>query len=443
MQRKIKRRRLCPIFMLLFLPTLSTFSQERAQQVIPLEQIWQLVIKNNRQLKIKEKEVEIASQQIRNIKQSQLPTISTKLDIAYLGDIHIYDNDLTNKVNVEMPPLGNSFTIQAKQLIYKGKTVKRHITNATLEHQLSEIKKEATTQDIKLLATGMYLDLYRLHNQRQVYKKNIELAQIRLHNTEALYRQELVTQDDVLRMKFMLSKLQITHDQIDNNLHIVNHRLATTIGLSSTILIIPDTTILLSDIPLDNCNVYLNNALKENPNLLMTNKRVEIAQNALSITKSELSPTISLFAINNLQNPLTSSVPIQDKYTNSWKVGVTLSLDISSFYKSNRKREIRRLQIVQSEEAEALQKEQIDIEIHSAYLKYKENLKELETFKKNKQLAHENYRMIEKKYDNQIALLIDILHASNTKLAAELDVANAEINALFSYYKLLKITGSL
>lgn len=418
-------------------------AQKQHTEVITLEEIWQKALENNIQIKIQQSNIDIAGKEVKIKRQNLLPSITTNLEVAYLGDIHIYDKDFTNKVKVDMPHLGNSFAIQAQQLIYKGRAVQKGISHANLAHQYSKLQKRNTEQEIKLYVTGLYLDLYRLYNQKFVYQRNIELAQIRLHHTKALHQQELVTQDDVLRTQFMLSKLKIKHHQIENQIQIVNHQLTTAVGITPTVIIYPDTTILSTHITHYDYQTYHDKGVKDNPRLLMSQKKVEIAQNALSLCKSEISPSISLFAVNHLQSPLTTSIPVKDNYANSWKVGLTLSMDLSMGYKIRKRKELKRLQVLLSQEMVVEQEEKIDMEIHSAYLKYKENINELETFKENKLLARENYRMIEKKYVNQLALLIDVLHASNTKLEAELDVANAEINALFSYYKILKITGEL
>lgn len=58
-------------------------------------------------------------------------------------------------------------------------------------------------------------------------------------------------------------------------------------------------------------------------------------------------------------------------------------------------------------------------------------------------LAEENYKIIEKKYLNQLALITEMLDASNSKLEAELQYVNSEINILQAYYNVLKTVGTL
>nr|DAN63402.1 MAG TPA: hypothetical protein [Caudoviricetes sp.] len=50
---------------------------------------------------------------------------------------------------------------------------------------------------------------------------------------------------------------------------------------------------------------------------------------------------------------------------------------------------------------------------------------------------------MESKYNHQLAILLDLIDASNAKLDAELQFANSEITMVNAYYKLLKETGTL
>ena len=76
-------------------------------------------------------------------------------------------------------------------------------------------------------------------------------------------------------------------------------------------------------------------------------------------------------------------------------------------------------------------------------MRYIEAYEQLVTRKKNVELAGQNYTVIANRYKNELALITDMLDASNAKLSAEVQLANAQIDIAFNYYKLLYLTGTL
>ena len=84
-----------------------------------------------------------------------------------------------------------------------------------------------------------------------------------------------------------------------------------------------------------------------------------------------------------------------------------------------------------------------DVQTNAAYLKWQEALQQAQLYKESEELANENYRIIEAKYLNQLALQADMTDATNAKLEAELLYANSEINVQYQYYNLMKTTGTL
>lgn len=58
-------------------------------------------------------------------------------------------------------------------------------------------------------------------------------------------------------------------------------------------------------------------------------------------------------------------------------------------------------------------------------------------------LADENYSVTSNRYQNDLALLTDMLDASNMKLSADMGLVNARINVIFNYYKMKYITHTL
>ena len=70
-------------------------------------------------------------------------------------------------------------------------------------------------------------------------------------------------------------------------------------------------------------------------------------------------------------------------------------------------------------------------------------MKELDIQKKSVELANQNYAVVSNRYHNGLALLTDMLDASNAKLSADLNAADAEINIIFHKIKLNYICHTL
>lgn len=425
-----------------FLSISTTYAQQSQERKISVDELFSLAKENHPNLAVSKADIAIAKQGVEVAKDAQLPTLNAALQGYYLGDAFILDKDFSNSKRVEMPYFGNTFSVDASQLIWKGGLVKNGIKAQSLKEELSELNYQSNEQNIKLLVLGYYLDLYKLLNQKSVYQQNIQLAEQRLQNINKFYNQGMVTRNDVIRGELQLSNLKLALQVVENNRQILNKQLTTALGLSESTQIVPDET-LLSNVPkallMEDYSAFAQN----HPTLLMTKKAVDIYETSEKITKAEMMPSLSAFAGNKLARPITTSSPPLDMYTNGWSAGLSLNFNIDALYKTPKKIKQVRFEkdkaIAQATEAEQM----IDVALNAAYIKYNEALSQNNTLGTNKNLADENYRIMNSKYNNQLAILLDLIDASNQKLDAELQFSNSEISIVYAYYKLLKESGKL
>jgi outer membrane protein len=171
--------------------------------------------------------------------------------------------------------------------------------------------------------------------------------------------------------------------------------------------------------------------------------QTEKARNQETLAKAEKKPQVVAFAANKLDGPVVIEVPPLDKNFNYWYAGVGLKYNIASLYKADSKINMAKLATQQVKEQNKLVAENLEQEITAAHIRYLESFEEYDTHLKNQELANENYAVIRNRYLDELVLITEMLDAQNAKIDAELQATNAQINILFHYYNLKKLTGTL
>src|SRR5690606_13873588 len=138
------------------------------------------------------------------------------------------------------------------------------------------------------------LDLFKLHNQEQVYVKNIELAKQRLENINKFYTQGMITRNDVIRGELQLSNLNLALQVIQNNKAILNKQITTALGLDDQTLIIPDENVIEQANAIEDINFYRNEA-QYHPIVKQTEKAIEIYKTPEKISRADMMPALSVF----------------------------------------------------------------------------------------------------------------------------------------------------
>ena len=435
---KLKNKMTLLVLSLLF----SAASAQTTERKMTLDEVIELALENHTQLKLSRENIQIAKQQTRIAELQKLPSVTASANAFYLGDVLLLDKDMSKVATVDMPHFGNTYSVQASELIFKGGLVKKSIEMTELRTQLAELDHEKDTQNIKFLVTSAYLDLQKIINQKNVYLNNRKLATERLENVKKFYKQGMVTRNEIIRGELFLKNLQQGILVLENNRAALNYQLATAIGTSPDVLIEPVTSVSATP-ETQLLQYYLDLAHQNHPVLKSAQTGIDIANKNIEIIKTDKMPTIAAFGGYNMARPVTSSLPAKDLYTNTWQTGVSISYNIDNLYKTKEKEQLGKYQLNQAKDLLVLQQQNLDVQTNAAYLKGQEALQQAQLYKESEALANENYRIIEAKYLNQLALQADMTDATNAKLEAELQYANSEINVQYQYYNLMKTTGTL
>ncbi|MGG5576237.1 TolC family protein [Myroides sp. C15-4] len=428
-------------FAALLFSTTGGYAQEHTTK-LTVDEIIELALANHQQLKISAQQKDIANQQTQVLKLQQLPTIGVSATAAYIGDALILDRDFSKVTTNDMPHFGNSYAIQASELLFKGGAIKKSIELAKIGEQIAALDWVNDQQSIKFLVISSYLDLYKLLNQQEVYQNNKQLGQIRLENVKQFYSQGMLTRNEVIRGELALQNMDQALLVVNNKLNIVNYNLAIALGLDTQTTILPTEEIDEKEL-VGLYDQYLSLAYEHHPTLQLTDQAVLAADKKIALAKTDQYPALAAIGGYSMSRPITTSNPVLDMYSNTWQVGVSLNYSLDNLYKTPKKVKLERLQKEKAEETKVWAMQQVEMSVHAAYSKYEEAIQNAHLLERSQQLAQENYRIIEAKYLNQLAIQAEMTDATNAKLEAELQYANAQINVLYQYYSLVKATGTL
>ena len=418
-------------------------AQNTDRRMLSLDEMFRLADENSSSIKSYNTGKEAAAMAVKTAKAQRLPDISASLSASYLGDGYLWDRDFSNGQTISMPHFGNNFALQASMTVYSGGAINSGIALAELGEQMAALDWQKNQQDIRFILTGYYLNLFKLENQASVIEKNIDLTKIVIKNMEARREQGSALKNDITRYELQLENLKLQLTKVNDSKKIMNHQLVTTLHLPADTEIVPDTTLLTSDAVAGNEDEWQQKASTSNLSLQQSGLNVEMSRQKEKLERSELLPKIAVVAEEHLDGPITIEVPVLDNNFNYWFVGIGVKYNISSLFKSNKKVKQARLQTRQAMEQQTLAREQVENAVQAAYTDYLTSFTELQTQKKKTELARQNYDVTDNRYRNELALLTDMLDASNTRLDAELGLVNARIDVIYNYYKMKYLTHTL
>lgn len=411
--------------------------------LMTIEQLFELADKNSKDIQLHNLMINEADQAVKVAKNKLLPTIDAKAEFSYIGDGVMTDRDFSNGIHADMPHFGNSFVLKASQVVYSGGAISGNIERSKLEAVKARHEYDISRQNLRFLLLGYYLDLFQLNNQKIVYERNVEQTQILVKDMRVAYDRGTALKSDITRYELQLQNLQLGLTATKNKINVINYKLATTLGLDSDAVILPDTTALFNmTVERKMENDWMEES-KFTPQMELANTEIEICKNNERLVKAEKLPKVSISVTNDFNGPILVEVQPLDNNFNYWFAGVSLSYSFDALFKTGKKMKQAKLATLQSQTRRELAEEHISNDIHEAFVNLNEAYVRLETQQKSVQLAHENYGIVRQRYINGLALITDMLDASTTQLDMELLLANYQIGILYQYYLLKKITGTL
>lgn len=415
----------------------------QSSTVMTLEQLFAVAESNSVQLRPSFSAEEEARNDIRVARAGRLPDINASLSLSYIGEGFTVKRNFSDYQKAAIPHLGNGLSVSVEQPLYTGGAISSGIALAQLKLTASRYATELQRDNIRFQLTGFYLDIYKYSNLRSVMEKNLAQARKVLDEMRARHEQGVVLTNDITRYELLVSNLELQLVKINNTIEILNRNLATIAGLPQGTVIVPDSTILDKSLPSQSEAEWQSEASVNSPVVRLAQSKVDISRKAEDLTKAERLPKIGVQAAWSLDGPILVEVPPINRNLSYWYVGVGVSYNISSLFKTNKLLSRSRAATLTAADELAATRENTELSVRADYIRYLEAYEELTTQRKSVELAERNYSTVFTRYSAEMALITDMLDAANSKLDAEQRLVNARINIIYYYYKLLFISGKI
>jgi outer membrane protein len=440
---KKKQFRCIILSLVIFGPAIGFAQLENVKETrdITLEEAILLGIQNNRRLKMANVDVAIANENVDQAKIAKVPRIGLNAGYNYIGNPVLYEGFYENRVEVDYYNHQGFANIVSSVPIYAGGAINDKIEQQKLISQMQETVVKMTEAEVKNAIAEYYFTLEKLYRQIEVTKQNIINTDLRISQLKSRVANGQNLKSDLLRTELQQSNFKVSVFRSTNNVELFSNYLDILIGLPTNTILKPE----VNESMIPTADVDLQKSLSEAFQNRMEIKRAELnvklSESSLSLTKSGFKPNINASLILNSEYP--AQWPSYLNIVNFWAAGLSLNWDVSSFYNIKHRIKADKFQIDKNSIALEATKDQIDREVKTAFIRFAESKKNITTYQKDVELSLSNYKIVKSRYDNDFALISDMVDAELQLNNSKISLVNANLDLIIQYYSLQYAMGKL
>ncbi|AWI26092.1 TolC family protein [Flavobacterium pallidum] len=427
----------------LFFGIVSANAQQKTS--LSLHDAVQMAITKNEEVLLADAKAQTKEYDLGVVKNNRYPDF--KLSGQYLrltnADVKLKSsNEASTDPNEEpasSPKVNQLILAQANanMPIFSGFKLKHSITASENFYKAEKANAQYTKEETAMRVVQYYAELYKAQKSVELLKESLKSSQQRVTDFTAMEKNGIIARNDLLKSQLQESRIQLSLDDAEKNVRIINYNLITLLKLS------PETMIEVSP---DNLDPDLfSKTIKSEAEALSNRKDLEaldFEQKAteanIKVAKSNYYPSLSLvggYAFIDLQNVV--------RVENAMNIGVGLSYNLSSLFKNSKDVKAARSRSEEVKLQQTILTDRIKSQIVEAQEDYDLSVKQNKVYSEAVDQAGENFRIVKDKYDNGLSDTNDLLEADVEDLTAKINQAYAKANMVLKYYELLDATGQL
>ena len=427
------------LFGIFFIGISSAAAQEKTS--LTLNEAINLAWTKSNEVTLANTKVKTKKYELQSTKNNQYPDLKLSGQYQRLANASVdFKINQNNSSSQEPLPIVNQLMIgqlNASVPVFSGFKIQNSIKAYENLYEAEMATASQTKEEIALRVIDYYAGLYKAQKTIELLKENQKSAQQRVNDFIELEKNGIIPKNDLLKSQLQASKIQLSLDETNNNLKIINFYLVTLLKLN------PDTKLEIresdfADFQMTNIPTNELPALENRKDLEAIRFQGKASEANIKIAKGSYYPAIAIiggYTALDLSNVITVQ--------NAMNIGVGISYDLSAILKNGTLVKLAENKFLEVQNSEAILTDYIKIQVQKAIEDYDLALKQNIVYGQAVEQSSENYRIIKDKYDNGLSDTNDLLEADVEQLSSKINKALAQANTIQKYYELLSVTGQL
>ncbi len=430
------------IFIITILFAVSAIAQNK---ILTLKECVQLGMENSNELKISKAKLIGSDAKVTEANSHLLPQLKFQASYQRLSNIppaEISLDFLPQPIQISPTILNNySMKLSLQLPLFTGFRLLASKGVAENNFQASNSEYDKDLNEAAFNIQNVFWNYYKAGQIENLIKENLRLTQKHLEDTKYFMERSLATQNDLLKLQVQYSNTELQLIEAENNVDIARSNLNKQLNLpleagteieSGTI----DTS--FNDYNLKN---LINEAHVNRNDLKSLEYRLEASDKGITAANAGWYPSIYLLGDYYYSKPNQRIFPAQDKFKDTWDVGVSLQWDIWNWGFTSSQSTQAEQQKVQVEASLSQLKDAVELDVYQSFLTYKRAQDKIRVSRLTVDQATENYRITQQKYEQQLATSTDLIDAEVALLQAKTSLTTSLVEYQIAKVKLNKSVG--
>jgi outer membrane protein TolC len=410
---------------------------------ITLNEAIDLGIKNSKQLKYSQAKIEEATAALKEALNNQLPDAKFSGSYLWLSSANV---DMKLKSNNSSGGSSTAPTISklgyaianASVPVFAGGRIRYGIEASRFLEEATRLDADNNKEEVIQNTIEAFINLYKAKSSVSLVQENLAEAQQRVKDFSNLEKNGLLARNDLLSAQLQASNFELGLLDAENNWKLANVSVNILLGLPENLELVPDSSMIDQNFSVKTLDDYLQTAYTNRKDLAAIDMRKKASESSIRSAKGEYYPSLAVTG-----GYIAADIPEVISITNALNIGVGVSYNIGSLWKTKAKVQQAEARAKQAAIGESQLNDDIRLDVNHAYLNFLSSQKKIEVYEKAVEQAIENYRIVKNKHDNNLETTTDLLEANTKQLLERMNLIFVKADAVVAYNKLLQAAGLL